>query len=104
MITRIRAGEQPPRPIDTSKSRLVEDQVWNVVTTGWRTEPNQRCELSVIYHACSQPGQREVQNLEPGDLSTQNYGNFQFLQNPEPEIQRQVDEMNEVSFSMSPQG
>jgi len=72
--------------------------------TGWRDEPNQRCELSIMYRIVSSPGQEEVQNVKPGDLNAQNGGNFQFLQNSEPEIQRQVDEMNEASFSTSPQG
>jgi len=102
MVTRIRAGGRPSRPIDASKSRLLENRVWNVITTGWRVDPYQRCELSVIYHTFSPPGQREVQNLEPGDLTAQNDGNFRPPQNPESETQRQVNEMNGVGFFLVP--
>ena len=71
MLNRIRAGERPSHPIDASKSQLLEDQVWNAITTGWRVEPIQRCELSAIYHTLVPPSQQEVQNPEPGNLYTQ---------------------------------
>jgi len=125
-FTRIHAGERPSRPIDSSKSRLLEDPVWNVITTGWHDQPNRRCELSVMYHTFSPFGQQEIQNLKPGDVNAQPEGKltiaetsqtakrqpgkilpriasfFQFLQNSESEPQKRVNEMNEVSFSTSP--
>ena len=130
IITRIRASDRPSRPINPSGNRWLPDPVWDIITTGWRKQPNQRCELSVIYDVLSLSGQQEVQHVKPGLSNTQNSEGvtiaetsqppkrqsrkilpqivsfFQFLQNPESEIQRQVNRMNEVSFSThtSPRG
>jgi len=76
MIADIRAGKRPSRPIDSSQSRLLQDPVWKVITTGWHDQPNQRCELSVIYHTFSPSGQQEVPNFKPGDVNVQNDGNL----------------------------
>jgi len=126
IIIEIRAGIQPPRPIDSSQGRWLQDPVWKVITTGWSGRPSQRCELSVMYHVFLQPSQQEVPHVKPGDLNAQSEGSLtiagtpqttkrplekipprvalplQSLQNWESEIQRQVDEMNEVGSSASP--
>jgi len=102
MIIEIHAGRRPSRPSDSSQNLWLQGPIWSVITIGWHNQPNQRCELPVMYRIFSLSSQKEVQNSKPGDLNTQNDGNFQFLQNSESEIQRQVDEMNEVSFSASP--
>ena len=126
MITDIRAGKRPSRPVHSVQSRWLRDPVWHVITAAWHDQPNQRCELSVMYHAFPPLSQQEVQHVESGDLNPQNDGNrtttemsktpkrqlgkilpriasvFQFLQNPESEVQRQVNEMNEVRFPTSP--
>ena len=120
MITDIRAGKRPSRPIDPGQSRWLQDPVWDVITAGWHVQPNQRCELPVMYHTFLPPGQQEVQNFKLGDTNAQNEGNqtiartsqtpkrqfgkalpqiasfFQFPRDSEPEIQRRVNEMNEV--------
>jgi len=98
MVTRIHAGERPSRPIDASKSRLLENRVWDVITTGWHVKPKRRCELSVMYRTFLPPSeQRQLGGIVPRIASF-----FQLLQNPESEIQRQVNEMNEVSSSTFP--
>ena len=126
MITRIRAGERPSRPINPSQNRWLQDPVWDVITTGWHDQPKQRCELSVMYHTFSLSSQQEVQDFKSGDSSVQNEGDltvpgasqtpkrqlgkilpriasfFQFPQNSESEIQRQINEVDEVSSSTSP--
>jgi len=98
MITEIRTGKRPSRPIDSGQSRLLQDPVWNVITTGWHHKPNQRCKLSVMYHVFQPPSQRR----QLGKILPRIASFFQFLQNPESTIQRQVNEMNEVSPSTSP--
>jgi len=45
MITDIRDGRRPYRPIDASQ---LQDPIWDVITTGWSHEPEKRCELSVM--------------------------------------------------------
>jgi len=98
IITEIRAGKRPSRPIDSSQGRLLEDSIWNVITTGWQDQPNQRCELFVMHHVFQPPNQRR----RLGKILPRIASFFQFLQNPESEIQRQVNEMNEVSPSIFP--
>jgi len=98
MITRISTGEQPPRPIDGSKGRLLEDRVWNVITSGWHVEPKQRCKLSVMHRVFLPPSQRQ----QSGKILPRVASFFQFLQGSESETQRRVNEMNEVSLSTSP--
>ena len=125
-IRRIYTGERPSRPIDPSQNRWLQDPAWDVITTGWHDQPNRRCELAVMYDIFMLPGQREVQNFKPGDLNAQNEGNlttagtsqtpkrrrrkvlpqiasfFQFLQNSESEIQREVNKMNKVTYLTHP--
>ena len=110
MITEIRAGIRPPRPTDSSQSRLLQDPVWNVIVTGWQDQPNQRCELSVMYNVFQPPSQVQPPGQVQPPSQRQRLGKilpriasfFQFLQNSESEIQRQVNKMNEVSSSTSP--
>ena len=98
LVAEICAGKRPSRPIDSSQSRLLQDPIWNVITTGWHDQPKRRCKLSVMYHVFSQPSQRrQLRKILPRVASF-----FQFLQNSGSEIQRQVDEMNQVISSTSP--
>jgi len=123
IITRIRAGERPSRPINPSGNRWLPDPVWDIITTGWHKRPHQRCELSIMYNVLLLSSQQEVRHVKPGRLNAQNSESvtiagapqppkrqsrkilpriasfFQFLQNPESEIQRQANRMNEVPFS-----
>ena len=123
MITDIRDGQRPYRPMDASQSRLLQDPVWDMITTGWSQEPEKRRELSVMRDTFVTSSRLGVY---PGNLNNQNHRNltkrpkhqterrqrgrilpriasfFQFLQNSESEIQRQVDEIDEVSFATSP--
>jgi len=98
VITDTRAGKRPSRPKDSSQSRRLRDSVWGVIKAGWHDKPNRRCELSVMYRTFSSPSrQRQLGKILPRVASF-----FQFLQNSESEIQRQVNEMHEVSSSTSP--
>ena len=114
MVTRIRAGERPSHPKDPSQNRWLQHRVWGVISTGWSHEPEERCGLSDMHHVFS-----TFPQWEQGDLNTPNAGElqtarqvlgkkissfFQFLRDTEPEIQKRVNEMNQVSFTTSPQG
>ena len=50
ITTRIRAGKRPSRPTGRSRNRWLRDPVWDVITTGWSHEPENRCELSVMHN------------------------------------------------------
>jgi len=128
MIASIRGGKRPSRPTGPSRDRRLQDPVWDVIMTGWSHEPEKRCELSVVHDTFVTASQQEVYS---GDLNDQNDGNlaitetyvpdtggtgrqrrgkilpriasfFQFLQNSESDLQRQVNEMNSVSSSTLP--
>jgi len=95
MITDIRAGKRSSRPMDSSQGRLLEDPVWNVISTGWRGNPRRRCKLSVMHHTFLPQQQR-------GRILPRVASFFQFLQDLQPETQKRVDEMNEVCLSTLP--
>jgi len=80
MVYEVRAGRRPSRPTGSGQSRWLQDPVWDAITSGWHDRPKQRCQLSDMYNTFSLHNQ----------------------QNSESEIQRQVNEMNEVSSSTSP--
>jgi len=115
VITDIRAGKRPSRPTNPSRNQWLRGPVWDVITTGWHHHPNQRCELSVMHDAfvmSSQGGadsgdsNNHTQNTEtgqrqPGKRLPRIAAFFQFLRDSEPEIQRRVNEMNEVRFATS---
>jgi len=97
MLLSIRDGKRPSRTIDSDQNLWLQDPVWDVITSGWRDQPKRRCKLSVMYHIFSPPSQRpQTEKILPRIASY-----FRFLQNSESEIQRQVNEMNEASSSMS---
>jgi len=126
MITKIRAGKRPFRPINQSQNRWLQDPVWDVIRTGWHAHPNKRGEISAMYSIFSSPGQQEVPVVKPSDSNTRNEKNLtragsvrapkrklvkkpprtalppQPQPNPETEIQTQINEMDQVGFSMSP--
>ena len=66
--TRVALEKQPSRPIDSGRGRFLQDTIWGIITTG----------------------------RKPGKILPRIASFFQFLQNSEPEIQRRVNEMNEV--------
>jgi len=80
MIAKTRAGKRPSRPTDSGQSRWLQGPIWDVITSGWHDQPKQRCQLSDMYNTFS----------------------LQSQQTAESEIQREVNEMNEVSSSTSP--
>ena len=96
MITRIRTGKRPSRPTDASQNQWLQDPTWDVITAGWRDQPTRRCELTVMRDifvaGTSQIPKRQRAKIIPRIASF-----FQFLQNSESEIQRQVNKMNEVT-------
>jgi hypothetical protein len=53
MITRIKEGQQPSRPMDPSQNQWLQDRVWDTITTCWSINPQQRCELFVVHHIFS---------------------------------------------------
>ena len=95
MVTDIRAGKRPSRPIYSSRSQLSRGPLWKVITTGWHDKPRRRCELSVIHHTFSSP----IQHQQRGTILPRVASFFQFLQDSESETQNRVNEMNKVNLS-----
>ena len=66
----IRNGRRPSRPILlTWSNRWPRGPVWEVITAGWRHIPEERCELSDMYHVFLTSSQQEIQRVKPGDLN-----------------------------------
>ena len=55
LITDIRCGKRPSRPTDPGQNRWLQDRVWDVIVTCWSDKPQQRYELSVVYHVFLTP-------------------------------------------------
>jgi hypothetical protein len=72
VVTDIRLGKRPSRPMDSTQNQRLQDPVWDTISACWSGEPGQRPRLSVVYQAFSRSGRRVVKR---GDLSTQNDGN-----------------------------
>ena len=128
IIVDIERGKRPSRPRNSSQNRWLQDPVWDTITTCWSDEPEERHELSVVYQIFSEYGQRDTWNVKLGDLYTyhsrhqtkaetshietgqQQRGRFlpriaslfQFLREPEPEIERSVSEMDKAGLSNPP--
>jgi len=98
MITNIHAGKRSSRPIASSQGRLLEDPIWNVISTGWHDKPRRRCKLSAMTRTFSPPSQQRQRGTIPPRVASF----FQFLQDSKPETQKHVNEMNEVRFSTPP--
>ena len=98
MITDIRSGKRPSRPIDLSQSRFLQDPIWDTITTGWHDQPKRRCKLSAMHHTFSPPNQRQ----QHAKILLRITSFFQFVRNSESENQRLVNEMNQVTSSTSP--
>jgi len=98
MLTKIRAGERPSRPIDPNQGQLLQDPVWDVIATGWHDKPRRRCRLSAMHRTFSPPSQQR----QRGKILPRVASFFQFLQDSEPETQKRVNEMNEVRFFTHP--
>ena len=66
------APERPSRPTRSSQNRWLPDPVWEVITTGWREVPSERCELSVLHHVFLTSGRevQEVQDIKLGEPNT----------------------------------
>ena len=71
MITDIRHGPRPSRPTDPSQNQWLLVPVWNAITACWSDKLEQRYELAVVHRIFSESGQRKAQNVEQGDLNTQ---------------------------------
>ena len=125
VIADIRLGKRPLRPTDPNQNRWLQGHVWDTITTCWSDKPEQRYELSAVYHAFSEYGQQEDQGVEQSNLNThrdrdltipdietgqQPRGGFllrvaslfQFLRESEPEIERSVGEMDKAGFPPPP--
>jgi len=98
MLTDIRAGKRPSRPKDLNQRQLLQDPVWDVIATGWHNKPRRRCTLSAMHSTFLSPSQRR----QLGRIFPRVASFFQFLQDSEPETQKDVNEMNEVGFSTPP--
>ena len=73
---RVVAGGRPTRPTDPSQNRWLPVPVWDVIATGWRSQPKQRCKLSVMHQVFLPPGQQGILGVNPGNLNARNDGNL----------------------------
>jgi len=71
-IININGGVRPPRPKPgyPSKGQWIEDPVWDVITAGWHHEPEQRCELAVVYHVFLTHSSPVGQDVVTGESSS----------------------------------
>jgi hypothetical protein len=53
MADDITRGKRPSRPTDPSQNKWLQDPVWDAITTCWSDLPEQRYELSIVYHVFS---------------------------------------------------
>ena len=60
-------GKRPSRPVDPRQNQWLQDPIWGVIVTGWRVKPERRCKLSAPYQEFLTAGQREAQNIKPGN-------------------------------------
>jgi hypothetical protein len=58
IINDIRQGKRPSRPTDSSQNRWLWDQIWDTITACW-SEPQRRCDLSIVYHVFLTPGPQD---------------------------------------------
>ena len=70
VVNDIRDGTRPSRP---SRNRWLQDPVWDVITTGWSHEPEERCKLSFMHDTFVMSSQRVA---DSGDTNNQNDGNL----------------------------
>jgi hypothetical protein len=59
-INDITLGKRPPRPEDPSQNQWLQDRIWDMITTCWSNELQQRCELSVVYYVFSTPSPQDL--------------------------------------------
>jgi len=77
-----------------------------MITTCWNKDPAKRWEVATVRKLFSTLGPREVLDVEEGQQRRGRFlpritSIFQFLQVPEPEIERIVNEMDKAGFSTS---
>ncbi|KAF9649115.1 kinase-like protein [Thelephora ganbajun] len=101
---RIQSGERPPRPTNSDSTRWLRDSVWDMITTCWSEDPNQQWEVPAMYNLFSTLSLQEVQKVKSGiEAGRRQRGRTlpriisltQSLPEPEPEIERRIDEMDE---------
>ena len=71
VIKSIRNAKRPPWPMDPSRSRWLQDSVWDTIATCWSNEPEQRRELSKVYYVFSTSSPQGAQNTKsdrPGNF------------------------------------
>ena len=102
VVADIVLGKRPPRPGEPSQNQWLQDPVWDTITACWSDKPEQRPKLSVVYDVFLKYGRREARNAEPGKVLPRITSLLQFLRNSEPEIERNVGEMDKAGSSTSP--
>jgi len=69
----IRGGERPSRPTGPSWNQLLQDPVWDVITTGWSHEREKRCKTFPMHDTFVTAGR---QGVYLGDLNIWSDGNL----------------------------
>jgi hypothetical protein len=71
LIKSIRNAKRPPRPMDPSQNRWLQDSVWDTIVMCWSNELDQRRELSAVYYVFSTSSPQGTQNAKsdrPGNF------------------------------------
>jgi hypothetical protein len=76
VVADIALGKRPSRPNGQSQNQLLQDPIWDTITTCWSGKPRKRYKLSVVYSVFLKHSRREAQNIEPGNSDSQNNRNF----------------------------
>jgi hypothetical protein len=102
VVVDIISGKRPSHPWNRSRNQWLHGPVWDIIMACWSGKPELRPELPVVHDVFLKYGQRGVRNVEQGNILPQITSLFQFLRNSEPEIERNVGEMDKAGSSTSP--
>ena len=115
----IKRGVRPSRPTDPIQNQWLQEPVWDVIKTGWHHEPEQRCELRIVYHVFFTSGRQEIHVTGTGESNAQSnkvpdietgqqqrgkilprIASFlQSLRDSQSKVQRRVNEIDKVGTS-----
>ncbi|KAF9789584.1 kinase-like domain-containing protein [Thelephora terrestris] len=106
LIVRIKSGDRPSRPTNLAGSRLMPDDVWDMITSCWNDVPGLRSDISSMYEVFLASSLQEVHRVKT-DIRTGERKRsskkirsrladfFQSLLVSEPEIKRLVNDMDQ---------
>ncbi|KAF9649106.1 kinase-like protein [Thelephora ganbajun] len=64
LMVRIKSGERPSRPTNPDGTRWLQDSVWDMITTCWSKDPNERWKVPAMRDLFSMLSLQEVQKVK----------------------------------------